>query len=56
MTSDLLFVYGTLMRGFDNPMAQLLSRSADFLGEAQMPRPALSGEALSRPGAVGRRR
>jgi len=34
MTSDLLFVYGTLMRGFDHPMAQLLSRSADFLGEA----------------------
>ena len=35
MTSDLLFVYGTLMRGFDHPMAQLLSRSADFLGPAQ---------------------
>jgi gamma-glutamylcyclotransferase (GGCT)/AIG2-like uncharacterized protein YtfP len=35
MTSDLLFVYGTLMRGFDHPMAQLLSRSADFLGEAR---------------------
>jgi len=34
MTSDRLFVYGTLMRGFDHPMAQLLSRSADFLGEA----------------------
>jgi gamma-glutamylcyclotransferase (GGCT)/AIG2-like uncharacterized protein YtfP len=34
MTSDLLFVYGTLMRGFDHPMAQLLSRSADFLGQA----------------------
>jgi gamma-glutamylcyclotransferase (GGCT)/AIG2-like uncharacterized protein YtfP len=34
MTSDLLFVYGTLMRGFDHPMAQLLSRTADFLGEA----------------------
>jgi gamma-glutamylcyclotransferase (GGCT)/AIG2-like uncharacterized protein YtfP len=32
MISDLLFVYGTLMRGFDHPMAQLLSRSADFLG------------------------
>ena len=30
-----LFVYGTLMRGFDHPMAQLLSRSADFLGEAR---------------------
>jgi gamma-glutamylcyclotransferase (GGCT)/AIG2-like uncharacterized protein YtfP len=35
MASDLLFVYGTLMRGFDNPMAQLLSRSADFLGAAR---------------------
>ena len=30
MISDRLFVYGTLMRGFDHPMAQLLSRSADF--------------------------
>jgi gamma-glutamylcyclotransferase (GGCT)/AIG2-like uncharacterized protein YtfP len=35
MTSDRLFVYGTLMRGFDHPMAQLLSRSADFAGEAR---------------------
>jgi len=35
MTCDLLFVYGTLMRGFDNPMAQLLSRSAEFLGPAR---------------------
>jgi gamma-glutamylcyclotransferase (GGCT)/AIG2-like uncharacterized protein YtfP len=35
MASDLLFVYGTLMRGFDHPMAQLLLRSADFIGEAQ---------------------
>jgi gamma-glutamylcyclotransferase (GGCT)/AIG2-like uncharacterized protein YtfP len=34
MISDRLFVYGTLMRGFDHPMAQLLSRSAEFLGEA----------------------
>ncbi|WP_029584238.1 gamma-glutamylcyclotransferase [Bradyrhizobium sp. URHD0069] len=34
MTPDLLFVYGTLMRGFDHPMAQLLSRSAEFIGEA----------------------
>ena len=34
MVSDRLFVYGTLMRGFDHPMAQLLSRSADFLGTA----------------------
>ncbi len=30
-----LFVYGTLMRGSDHPMAQLLSRSADFIGEAR---------------------
>ncbi|SDJ16939.1 MULTISPECIES: gamma-glutamylcyclotransferase family protein [Bradyrhizobium] len=35
MISDRLFVYGTLMRGFDHPMATLLSRSADFLGEAR---------------------
>jgi gamma-glutamylcyclotransferase (GGCT)/AIG2-like uncharacterized protein YtfP len=34
MTSDRLFVYGTLMCGFDHPVAQLLSRSADFIGEA----------------------
>ena len=32
---DHLFVYGTLMRGFDHPMSQLLSRSADFIGEAR---------------------
>ena len=35
MISDHLFVYGTLMRDFDHPMAQLLSRSADFIGEAR---------------------
>ena len=35
MTSDLLFVYGTLLRGFDHPMAQLLTRGADFIGEAR---------------------
>src|SRR5271169_773460 len=35
MISDHLFVYGTLMRGFDHPMAQLLSRAADFVGEAR---------------------
>jgi gamma-glutamylcyclotransferase (GGCT)/AIG2-like uncharacterized protein YtfP len=34
MTSDLLFVYGTLMRGYDHPMARLLAANADFLGEA----------------------
>jgi gamma-glutamylcyclotransferase (GGCT)/AIG2-like uncharacterized protein YtfP len=32
--SDHLFVYGTLMRGFDHLMAQLLSHSADFVGQA----------------------
>jgi gamma-glutamylcyclotransferase (GGCT)/AIG2-like uncharacterized protein YtfP len=35
MTSDRLFVYGTLMRGFDHPMARLLSAHADFVGEAR---------------------
>src|SRR6202140_907289 len=35
MISNHLFVYGTLMRGFDHPMAQLLSRSADFIGAAR---------------------
>jgi gamma-glutamylcyclotransferase (GGCT)/AIG2-like uncharacterized protein YtfP len=33
--SDRLFVYGTLMRGFDHPMAKLLSRGADFLSPAR---------------------
>ena len=33
-TFDLLFVYGTLMRGFDHPMARLLSANAAFVGEA----------------------
>jgi gamma-glutamylcyclotransferase (GGCT)/AIG2-like uncharacterized protein YtfP len=32
--SDLVFVYGTLMRGFDHPMSKLLASSADFLGDA----------------------
>jgi gamma-glutamylcyclotransferase (GGCT)/AIG2-like uncharacterized protein YtfP len=35
MMQDHLFVYGTLMRGFDHPMAKLLSHSAEFLGEAR---------------------
>ncbi|MBO4227352.1 gamma-glutamylcyclotransferase [Bradyrhizobium neotropicale] len=35
MISDRLFVYGTLMRGFDHPMARLLSGNADFIGEAR---------------------
>src|SRR3954471_17107310 len=30
-----LFVYGTLMRGFDHAMAKLLSRSAKFVGPAR---------------------
>src|SRR5258705_1600998 len=34
MISDRLFVYDTLRRGLDHPMAQLWSRSADFLGTA----------------------
>jgi gamma-glutamylcyclotransferase (GGCT)/AIG2-like uncharacterized protein YtfP len=34
MLSDRLFVYGTLMRGFDHPMAKLLAANADFIGEA----------------------
>lgn len=35
MSCDRLFVYGTLMRDFDHPMAQLLAANADFLGQAQ---------------------
>jgi gamma-glutamylcyclotransferase (GGCT)/AIG2-like uncharacterized protein YtfP len=35
MMLDRLFVYGTLTRGFDHPMAKLLSRSAEFCGEAR---------------------
>jgi gamma-glutamylcyclotransferase (GGCT)/AIG2-like uncharacterized protein YtfP len=35
MIPDRLFVYGTLMRGFDHPMARLLSGNADFLSEAR---------------------
>ena len=35
MNSNRLFVYGTLMRGSDHPMVQLLSRGADFIGEAR---------------------
>jgi len=34
MTPDHLFVYGTLMRGFDHPMARLLAANADFIGPA----------------------
>jgi gamma-glutamylcyclotransferase (GGCT)/AIG2-like uncharacterized protein YtfP len=32
--SDHIFVYGTLMRGFDHPMSKLLASGADFLGDA----------------------
>ena len=35
MISDRLFVYGTLMRDFDHPMARMLSRNADFVGTAR---------------------
>ena len=35
MICDRLFVYGTLMQGFDHPMARLLSANADFLGAAR---------------------
>jgi gamma-glutamylcyclotransferase (GGCT)/AIG2-like uncharacterized protein YtfP len=35
MISNRLFVYGTLMRGFDHPMAKLLSRTADFVSPAR---------------------
>src|SRR5579871_6282671 len=34
MTSPNLFVYGTLMRGYEHPMARLLSANAEYLGEA----------------------
>ena len=52
MIYDRLFVYGTLMRGFDHPMAKLLSRGA-ISSARRMPWPALSRRALSRAGAVG---
>ncbi|MET0906635.1 MAG: gamma-glutamylcyclotransferase family protein [Tardiphaga sp.] len=32
--ADLIFVYGTLMRGFDHPMSKLLVSGADFVGDA----------------------
>ncbi len=31
-----LFVYGTLMRGFDNRYAQLLHTNANFIGEGRL--------------------
>ena len=35
MTPDLLFVFGTLLSGYDHPMARMLSQRADLLGEAR---------------------
>jgi gamma-glutamylcyclotransferase (GGCT)/AIG2-like uncharacterized protein YtfP len=35
MNPDLLFVYGTLMRGFEHPIAKLLQNGADFIGAAR---------------------
>lgn len=32
--SDCIFVYGTLMRGFDHPMSKLLASGSDYLGGA----------------------
>ncbi|MCA1500478.1 MULTISPECIES: gamma-glutamylcyclotransferase family protein [unclassified Bradyrhizobium] len=34
MSLDRLFVYGTLTRGFDHPMARLLAAHAEFISEA----------------------
>lgn len=34
---DRLFVYGTLMHGYDHPMAKRLSDGADYLGPASLP-------------------
>jgi gamma-glutamylcyclotransferase (GGCT)/AIG2-like uncharacterized protein YtfP len=34
ITPDRVFVYGTLMRGFDHAMSKLLSADADYLGAA----------------------
>lgn len=33
--SDHLFVFGTLLSGYDHPMARLVSQSADLIGEAR---------------------
>src|ERR1700691_5554514 len=35
MMLDRLFVYGTLMRGFDHPVATLLPQGADFISDAR---------------------
>ena len=34
MTTDHLFVFGTLLSGYDHPMARMLSKEAALLGEA----------------------
>ena len=52
MISDRLFVYGTLMRGFDHPMAQLSVAQRGFSGRSHLPRPALPHQALSGAGAL----
>lgn len=35
MAPDHLFVFGTLLSGYDHPMARLLSQRAELLGEAR---------------------
>ncbi|MCM5663666.1 gamma-glutamylcyclotransferase family protein [Galbibacter mesophilus] len=32
-----VFVYGTLMQGFDNPVAQFLRKHSDFIGNGSTP-------------------
>jgi len=35
LSSDHLFVFGTLLSGYDHPMARMLSQQAELLGEAR---------------------
>ena len=35
--SEYLFVYGTLMKGFDNPFAEKLNKLSDFVGNGSFP-------------------
>jgi gamma-glutamylcyclotransferase (GGCT)/AIG2-like uncharacterized protein YtfP len=35
LTTDHLFVFGTLLSGYDHPMARLLAQRAELLGEAR---------------------
>jgi gamma-glutamylcyclotransferase (GGCT)/AIG2-like uncharacterized protein YtfP len=35
LTPDHLFVFGTLLSGYDHPMSRLLSQRAELLGEAR---------------------